>query len=115
MNQKLTKRQREILNLTSRLAREKGMPPTLQELADNLRISAPSVLQHIEVLVKKGFLLRERGKPRSLRVIGPEEERGFVNVPVVGAITAGQPILAVHDPSGVLRLHRDMVKKNKNL
>lgn len=109
MNKNLTDRQREILKLTLKLVREQGIPPTLQELGARLKISPPTVMQHLDALKKKGFLSRERGRPRGLRVIG-DGDRERINIPVIGAIAAGQPILAVQDQTQVLRLPRKMVR-----
>lgn len=110
----LTKRQREILSLTLRILRENGLPPTLKELGERLKISPPTVMQHLDALKKKGFLSRERGRPRGLRVLG-EDDRQHVNVPVIGAIAAGQPILAVQDQTRVLRLPRQTVRDGREI
>lgn len=111
MRSKLTQRQQRILNLVARLARERRMPPTLQELGDELDIKPPSVHQHLKALEKKGFVSRDPGRPRSVQVLhGSENTADCIEVPVKGVIAAGRPILAIAESGKSLRLHKGMVK-----
>jgi len=111
MSPKLTHKQQNILNMITRLTRKRSMPPTLQEIGDELSIQPPTVLQHVMALERKGYVAREPGRPRSIRVIhGGEDVADCVDVPVKGVIAAGRPILAVAESGKSLRLHRGMVK-----
>lgn len=111
MSPELTQKQQRILNLVARLSQERRMPPTLQELGDELDIKPPSVHQHLRALERKGFVSREPGRPRSVRVLhGSEERADYVDVPVKGVIAAGRPILAAAKSGKSLRLHKSMVK-----
>lgn len=91
----LTPKQLKILQLIrdSRVAR--GYSPTMQELADELGISKVTVFEHVEALIKKGALKRERNKARSLSIcddaVIPDENQPL-NFPLVGKIAAGYPI-----------------------
>ena len=79
----------------SRLTR--GYSPTMQELADELGVSKVTVFEHVEALIKKGAVIREANKARSLRVNPrydvPDESPGS-RIPLIGRIAAGSPILA---------------------
>ena len=119
MNLNLTPRQLHILTRIrdTRLAR--GYSPTMQELADELGVSKVTVFEHVEALIKKGALVRQANKARSLQLNPtmelPDEARP-TRLPLVGAIAAGEPIEAVEDrehldleqlfaPSGVSPRH----------
>ncbi|MAE60617.1 MAG: repressor LexA [Planctomycetaceae bacterium] len=96
----LTPKQRKILILIrdSRLTR--GYSPTMQELADELNVSKVTVFEHVEALIKKGALIRDANKARSLTVSDachlPDEQRS-TRLPLVGSIAAGVPIEAIED------------------
>ncbi|MCK4873448.1 MAG: transcriptional repressor LexA [Phycisphaerales bacterium] len=91
----LTPKQLRILQLIrdSRLTR--GYSPTMQELADELGVSKVTVFEHVEALIKKGALLREPNKARSLSIadgtVVPDEQRPS-RFPLLGRIAAGYPI-----------------------
>ena len=96
----LTPKQLHILTRIRDLRIVRGCSPTMQELADELNVSKVTVFEHVEALIKKGALLRQPNKARSL-VLNPEldlpdEERG-TRLPLVGTIAAGLPIEAVED------------------
>lgn len=96
----LTPKQLHILTRIRDLRIARGCSPTMQELADELGVSKVTVFEYVEVLVKKGALLRQPNKARSLRVDPsfelPDEERQ-TRLPLVGTIAAGMPIEAVED------------------
>jgi len=94
----LTPKQLAILTRIrdSRLTR--GYSPTMQELADELGVSKVTVFEHVEALIKKGALIRDPNKARSLQV-NPQydvpDSETTSRIPLVGRIAAGSPILAV--------------------
>ena len=96
----LTPKQMKILTMIrdSRLSR--GYSPTMQELGDALGVSKVTVFEHVEALIKKGCLVRDANKARSLELSPdielPDEER-HTRLPLVGSIAAGSPIEAVED------------------
>jgi repressor LexA len=98
MDLNLTPRQMRILTRVRDLRLAHGFSPTMQELADELGVSKVTVFEHVEALIKKGALVRDPNKARSLRVSEqitlPDEERE-TRLPLVGTIAAGQPIEAV--------------------
>jgi len=97
MVKELTERQRLVLNLIVRHIRERGYPPTLRELQDDLDISTPrGVLAHIKALERKGYVRRD-STPRGIQVLREADEKldeEVVHLPLVGWVPAGTPLLA---------------------
>jgi repressor LexA len=91
----LTPKQLRILKLIRDCRVRNGYSPTMQELADELGVSKVTVFEHVEALIKKGALLREANKARSLSIVDgvalPDEEHPL-RFPLVGKIAAGHPI-----------------------
>lgn len=91
----LTPKQLKILKLIRDSRIRNGYSPTMQELADELGVSKVTVFEHVEALIKKGALVREANKARSLSI--PEaaplpDEQAATRFPLVGKIAAGHPI-----------------------
>ncbi|MBI1337802.1 MAG: transcriptional repressor LexA [Phycisphaera sp.] len=100
LNPNLTPKQLDILMRIREMRLTRGYSPTMQELADELGVSKVTVFEHVEALIRKGALLRDKNKARSLEINPafklPSEERSS-RLPLVGAIAAGFPIEAVED------------------
>jgi repressor LexA len=96
----LTPKQLHILTRVRDLRLARGYSPTMQELADELGVSKVTVFEHVEALIKKGALVRQANKARSLELAPgvhlPDEDRQ-TRLPLVGTIAAGSPIEAVED------------------
>ncbi len=96
----LTPKQLDILCRINQSRKTLGYSPTMQELADVLGVSKVTVFEHVEALIKKGTLLRQPNKARSLEV-NPDfempEEASPTRLPLVGTISAGYPIGAFED------------------
>lgn len=94
--QEITGPQRRTLQKLQRFVKQRGFPPTIQELADILGISHASAHDQVNQLVRKGYMRREPRKARGLAIIrDPEDEMpDMVPVPVVGRVAAGQPVFA---------------------
>lgn len=95
---KITAKQAEILEFIKKCILEKGYPPAVREIctAVNLK-STSSVHSHLETLEKNGFIRRDPTKPRAIEIVDDEfnlSRREMRNIPVVGQVAAGQPILA---------------------
>ena len=99
MAHKLTDSQRKVFEFL-RDATQSGMPPTVREIcnATGLR-STSTVHAHLKTLEKLGYITRESGLNRSIRIEGTKPT---FQVPILGAVTAGQPILAVEDIEGYI-------------
>lgn len=96
----LTPKQLRILQLIRDSKVRRGYSPTMQELADEIGVSKVTVFEHVEALIKKGALIREANKARSLSIAEgvavPDESRPL-RYPLVGKIAAGYPIEKVAD------------------
>lgn len=91
----LTPKQLKILQLIRDSRVRTGCSPTMQELADELGVSKVTVFEHVEALIKKGALIREPNKARSLSIadgIALPDEDHPLKFPLVGKIAAGYPI-----------------------
>ena len=106
-----TKRQQEILDIIDRHVVERGYPPTLREIAEETGIRGISAIKgHIDRLVSKGLLVRERGA-RSLTLPRPAPSAPLVEVPILGQVAAGLPLLAEENLSGHLSVDPAWVRK----
>ena len=96
----LTPKQLKILQLIRDSRVRRGYSPTMQELADEIGVSKVTVFEHVEALIKKGALVREANKARSLSIaegIAVPDEARPLRYPLVGRIAAGYPIEKVED------------------
>lgn len=92
----LTKRQRQILDHVTKSIQKEGYPPSIREIGASLGIKSPrGVAGHLEALQRKGYIERERGA-RTIKIkgISPSLSKIENSIPLLGAIAAGQPILA---------------------
>jgi len=100
MKMNLTPKQLKILQLIRDSRVRLGYSPTMQEIADDLGVSKVTVFEHVEALIKKGALVREANKARSLSIAEgvavPDESRPL-RYPLVGKIAAGYPIEKLQD------------------
>lgn len=88
----LTERQRQILQVVVSSVRERGYPPSIREIAQQVGLASPSSVAHqLGSLEKKGLLRRDANRPRAIDVVGHQNVR---EVPVLGRIAAGAPVLA---------------------
>jgi repressor LexA len=100
--------QRKVLDYIEEYLEISGYPPSISEIADFLGVSSTfGVRKHIDALLKKGFLIRGgAGLSRALMVARPSmrvgDERHSNAIPVIGRVTAGEPILAVENVEGWL-------------
>ena len=110
----LTDRQCQVLDFISDSIRKRGYPPTLREIGSHFGIrSTNGVNDHLRALEKKGFLHREDLKSRALRPIGTEDD--FVDVPVLGKVAAGQPMLAVENYEDSVKVDRFFIGQNREV
>lgn len=96
----LTPKQLKILQLIRDCRVRHGYSPTMQELADEIGVSKVTVFEHVEALIKKGALVREPNKARSLSIaegVAVPDEARPLHFPLVGKIAAGYPIEKMED------------------
>ena len=122
MTGKVTKRQRAVLDCIEECIREKGYGPTVREVCQTLGLSSPSTVHvHLKALEQKGLIKRDPLKSRSIALTYPLEDAALatnvvqpsfskiVNVPLVGNVAAGSPILAEENITDTISLPTDIV------
>ena len=113
----LTERQKEVLEFIARFSEENGYPPTVREIGENFGISLRAVQDHIAACQKKGYLSQCQKRSRSFRVIKGDnfsESKTFVtNVPKLGTIAAGKPLLSEENLDGYVTIAEPFVKPGK--
>ena len=98
---KITKKQEEILEYIKDQIMNRGFPPAVREICEAVNLkSTSSVHAHLETLEKNGYIRRDPTKPRAIEILDDNfnmVRRELVNVPVVGRVAAGEPILATEN------------------
>lgn len=98
---RITKKQTEILEYIKTQILNKGYPPSVRDICQAVDLkSTSSVHAHLETLEKNGYIRRDPTKPRAIEIIDDNfnlTRREVVNVPLVGRVAAGEPILAVEN------------------
>ena len=98
---KISDKQREILEYIKQEILNRGYPPAVREICEAVDLkSTSSVHSHLETLEKNGYIRRDPTKPRAIEIIDDNfnlTRREVVNVPLVGRVAAGEPILAVEN------------------
>ena len=113
----LTDRQRRILDYITQTVDDRGYPPSVREIGDAVGLHSPSsVHAQLATLAEKGLLAKDPTKPRAIRVHQPKRgvskvasRSDVVEVPLVGRIAAGGPILAEESVEDTMPLPRDLV------
>lgn len=97
-NRKISEKQREILEYIKQEILQKGYPPAVREICEAVNLkSTSSVHSHLETLEKNGYIRRNPTKPRAIEILDDDfnlTRREVVNVPLIGHVAAGEPILA---------------------
>lgn len=97
----LTKNQKSILDFVRSFQKEKGYPPTLEEIGKEFKLSSlATVYQYLDVLRKKGYVQRKKGHARSIELY-QDRNSGLVDIPLLGTITAGKPVEAIRNPEAI--------------
>lgn len=138
MAEALTQRQREILEFISASIVERGFPPTLREIGEHFNIkSTNGVNDHLKALEKKGHLRREDLKSRAMRPVLPDgsgeivpmqrramgtgnvqlvsETEDMAEIPILGRVAAGQPILAVENATDSVKVDRVLIGNHREV
>jgi len=115
----LSDRQRQVLDYIREMVAQRGYPPSVREIGEAIGLSSPSTVHsHLSTLVKAGLLRRDPTKPRAIEVLESSEARSSGarsnrtatrEVPLVGRIAAGSPILATEDIEDVYELPTSLV------
>lgn len=129
--QGLTKRQEQTLDFIRSSIKERGYPPTLREIGEHMGIrSTNGVNDHLRALERKGYLRREDMKSRALRVVDDEPEMAgdagsalgghpanddLLEIPILGRVAAGLPILAEENVVDTVTVDRMMVRGGRDV
>ena len=95
---KISAKQKEILEYIKSQILERGFPPAVRDICEAVHLkSTSSVHSHLETLEKNGYIRRDPTKPRAIEILDDSfnfMRREMVNVPIIGRVAAGEPILA---------------------
>lgn len=95
---KISAKQQEILDYIKSQILERGFPPSVRDICEAVHLkSTSSVHSHLETLEKNGYIRRDPTKPRAIEILDESfnfTRREMVNVPIVGRVAAGEPLLA---------------------
>ncbi len=121
MSKGLTERQKQILDFILDYIEDNGYPPTYREIGVHFEIASTfGVKRHIDALVKKGYLNVESNSSRAMTVVNknysphPEEEN-LIEIPLVGRVAAGYPVLAEENVEGTIKIDRHFLGIANNL
>jgi len=114
VDNKLTEKQKKVLEFINEYANFNGYPPSIRDIAEHFNIKSPSgAKKHIDVLVRKGYLKRNKGA-RTIR--GSHLYRGNIRmVPLVGKVAAGKPIIAIENVMGEVPLPEGITGGSNNV
>src|SRR5438046_3004448 len=119
VKESLTDRQKAVLAFISRSIERHGYPPTLREIGEHMGIrSTNGVNDHLKALEKKGYLEREDLKSRALRPLGASAvplDGSLVEVPILGRVAAGEPILAIEQAEDTVKVDRFFLGATKEV
>ncbi len=115
---KITTKQKEILEYIKSEIMNKGYPPAVREICAAVKLkSTSSVHSHLETLEKNGYIRRDPTKPRAIEIVDDSfnlTRREMVNIPIIGTVTAGIPILAVENIEGYFPLLAEDTPSGEN-
>ena len=114
---KITTKQKEILEYIKNEILNKGFPPAVREICDAVHLkSTSSVHAHLETLEKNGYIRRDPTKPRAIEIIDDTfnlTRREVVNVPLLGRVAAGEPLLAVENVESYFPIPAEYMPNNQ--
>ncbi len=109
---KITRKQKEILEFIDEFIIDKGYPPTVREICKGVDLSSTaSVHSQLNKLKEKGYLKKDDDTSRALSVVKGNKSQ-FMTVPMVGLVTAGNPIEAIEHVTDYFPIPKSLVKKN---
>ncbi len=113
MRKPLTKKQETVLEYISYHLHNFGYPPTVREIGRAFGISEKAAHDYLNAIEKKGYIRRAPGKPRAIEILDDVTKKGLKlagEVPIVGRVAAGTPLLATENIEGTLPVPKEMIK-----
>ncbi|EPB8165395.1 transcriptional repressor LexA [Clostridium perfringens] len=110
-------KQTQIYNFLIEFTKSKGYPPSVREICQAVSLKSTSTVHgHLKRLEKKGLIYRDPTKPRALEIVElSNEEKELIDIPIVGKVTAGMPILATENIEDMFQMPINYVKHNNDL
>jgi repressor LexA len=117
MYEDLSQRQLHILEFIKQEIQKKGYPPAVREIGEAVGLLSTSTVHgHLQTLEDRGYIRRDPTKPRAIEILDGSSDmhdsKKVVQVPIIGRVTAGQPILAVENIENTFPLPTDMVRED---
>lgn len=124
--QDLTERQKEILDFIQDRVTHGGMPPTVREIGDRFSISSTNGVRSVlSALIRKGYIRRSPRLSRGIELLQtseatsvdsiPDEPQRMLEIPILGKVAAGSPILAVQNLQGTVLVDKDFLMSQKDV
>ena len=118
--EKLTKRQSDILKAVKEFIAKKGFPPTVREIGAMLDLKSPATIHfHLKKIEEKGYIKKDASKNRTIELLVPNEyeetKEDVVQVPLLGKVTAGNPIEAIEVPDEFFALPINLIPNKKEV
>ncbi|MGG5461652.1 transcriptional repressor LexA [Clostridium sp. B9] len=110
-------KQSQIYNFLLEFTKSKGYPPSVREICQAVSLKSTSTVHgHLKRLEKKGLIYRDPTKPRALEIVElSTEEKELIDIPIIGKVTAGMPILATENIEDMFQIPLNYVKHNNEL
>lgn len=114
---KISPKQKEILEYIKSQILERGFPPAVRDICEAVHLkSTSSVHSHLETLEKNGYIRRDPTKPRAIEILDDSfhfMRREMVNVPIIGRVAAGEPILAEQNVENYFPIPMEYMPNNQ--
>lgn len=114
---KISEKQQLILDYIKEEILKKGYPPTVREICERVGLrSTSSVHSHLNTLEENGYIRRDTTKPRAIEIIDDEfglTRRDMTNIPIIGRVAAGEPLLAVENIEDYFSLPTEFLPNNE--
>ncbi|SFA41370.1 repressor LexA [Parageobacillus thermantarcticus] len=118
---KLSKRQQQILDFIKKEVKTKGYPPSVREIGEAVGLASSSTVHgHLARLESKGYIRRDPTKPRAIEILDADfsmrnETDDVISVPIIGKVTAGQPITAIENVEDYFPLPKRLVSSEDHV
>lgn len=110
-------KQSQIYSFLLEFTRAKGYPPSVREICQAVSLKSTSTVHgHLKRLEKKGLIYRDPTKPRALEIVElSTEDKELIDIPIIGKVTAGMPILATENIEDMFQIPLNYIKHNNEL
>lgn len=117
MTEHITQKQKEVYDFLVKYTTDKGFPPSVRDICTALSLRSTSTVHgHLKRLESKGLIYRDPTKPRALEILElSKSKKELLNIPIVGRVTAGTPILATENIEDTFQLPLNYVKHTNDL